>query len=238
LVDISAGTGLLAVALGHLASHYVATDIPDFVPLIRKNIQLNHNLVIQSRKSVGSGSFGFGFVDAAPNVSTEPLDWLLVHDTPAPARHKLELELILFPPPPSASNQLDGPSLNPKHDHDHGHGTGLILVVDCIYHPSLIPPLLSTLDHLAARPSSLSSTQDHTHAHGPDVLVVAELRSEDVIREFLEGWRALEGWTIWSLNTGDVSGDSDDEDGLASFSARYGVWLGRKSSNWSSTRLE
>jgi hypothetical protein len=229
LIVVSAGTGLLAVALGHLTSHYVATDIPDLVPLIRKNILLNHDLIVQNHKSIKSASSG----SVAPNVSAEPLDWLLIHDTPVSSRHKLNL------PPLAAASDAD--VIN--HDNDHNHGMGLILVVDCIYHPSLIPPLLSTLDHLARRrldiPSTSSSAQDLDAAgagagtpgeDGADILVVAELRSEDVIREFLEGWRALEGWTIWSLNTGDDDTLDDDgsSGGLAGFSSRYGVWLGRQ----------
>lgn len=61
-----------------------------------------------------------------------------------------------------------------------------MLIVDCIYHPSLLPALVVTIDHLA--------TSEKTA-----VLVVVELRAEDVVREFLDLWLAAgEGaWEIW-----------------------------------------
>ena len=66
----------------------------------------------------------------------------------------------------------------------------LLLVVDCIYHPSLLPALVETIDYL--------SIPDRT-----TVLVVVELRAEDVIREFLELWLGAGGkgiWEIWHVN--------------------------------------
>ncbi len=74
----------------------------------------------------------------------------------------------------------------------------VLLVVDCIYHPALVRPLLTTLTALA--------TPRHTVA-----VVVAELRAEDVLREFLQEWVAL-GWRVWSVG----------EDSLC---ARWGMWV-------------
>jgi protein N-lysine methyltransferase METTL21D len=61
----------------------------------------------------------------------------------------------------------------------------ILLVVDCIYHPTLVRPLLTTMTALTA--------PGHTLA-----LVVAELRAEDALRNFLEGWIGL-GWHVWSV---------------------------------------
>lgn len=74
----------------------------------------------------------------------------------------------------------------------------VLLAVDCIYHPALVRPLLTTLTALA--------TPLHTAA-----VVVAELRAEDVLREFLQGWMEL-GWRVWSVG----------EDLLG---ARWGMWV-------------
>jgi protein N-lysine methyltransferase METTL21D len=74
----------------------------------------------------------------------------------------------------------------------------VLLAVDCIYHPALIRPLLTTLTALA--------TPQHTVA-----VVVVELRAEDVLREFLQEWIAL-GWCVWSVG----------EDLLG---ARWGMWV-------------
>lgn len=61
----------------------------------------------------------------------------------------------------------------------------ILLVVDCIYHPTLVRPLLTTMTAI--------NEPGHTLA-----LVVAELRAEDALRDFLEGWIGL-GWHVWSI---------------------------------------
>ncbi|GJE95861.1 Diaminohydroxyphosphoribosylamino-pyrimidine deaminase-like protein [Phanerochaete sordida] len=93
-----------------------------------------------------------------PNVSAEPLDWVALQNCSASKRQTA----YSYPP-------ID-----------------LLLVVDCIYHPSLLPALVDTIDYL--------STPERTV-----VLVVVELRAEDVVREFLELWLAASGgsWDIW-----------------------------------------
>jgi len=74
----------------------------------------------------------------------------------------------------------------------------VLLIVDCIYHPTLVRPLLTTMTAIAA--------PRHTVA-----VVVAELRAEDVLREFLEGWIEL-GWRVWSVAEGVLG-------------ARWGMWV-------------
>jgi hypothetical protein len=78
----------------------------------------------------------------------------------------------------------------------------LILVVDCVYNSSLLPALVETIDFLA--------TPNQTA-----VLVVVELRQEDVIREFLEMWIARDAWQIWRV-------------GFGFLGSRYAVWAGWK----------
>jgi protein N-lysine methyltransferase METTL21D len=72
----------------------------------------------------------------------------------------------------------------------HVDPPNILLAVDCIYHPELVRPLLTTVTALAA------PTLRHTVA-----LVVAELRGEDALRDFLEGWIGL-GWRVWSVAEG------------------------------------
>ncbi|KAL4250006.1 hypothetical protein ABKN59_005937 [Abortiporus biennis] len=110
------------------------------------------------------------------SVTAEPLDWVVLHQH-APSRKPI----YSFEP------------------------VDLLLVVDCIYHPSLLPSLVHTIDYL--------TTPGRTA-----VLVLVELRAEDVIREFLERWLKIssEGsWEIWHVNGG-VEGP-------------YAMWLGWKS---------
>ncbi|EAU90214.2 hypothetical protein CC1G_05752 [Coprinopsis cinerea okayama7 len=113
-----------------------------------------------------------------PNISAEPLDWIALHSSTPAQRAKLF-------------------SNDPPVD--------LILVVDCIYHPSLIPPLLSTIDHV--------TIPDRT-----TVLVLSELRSEEVLREFLLSWLDIPGWKIWHVG-GDLLQNK-----------RYVMWTGWKPS--------
>ncbi|VDC03572.1 unnamed protein product [Peniophora sp. CBMAI 1063] len=82
----------------------------------------------------------------------------------------------------------------------------LILAVDCIYNPSLVPPLLSMISQLC--------TPNRTIA-----LVVSELRSEDVMREFMGGWlgREEEGWKLYSVN---------GEGAECLLGPRYAIWVG------------
>ncbi|KAI0818479.1 putative methyltransferase-domain-containing protein [Trametes gibbosa] len=173
VVELGAGTGLLAVVLSPFARHYTVTDIEDLVPLIRKNIarNLSHPPTSPS-KSKGPHSPS----SANSNVTAIALDWVEIRNATPALRRKLAPE----------------------------EPADLILVVDCIYHPSLIPPLLSTIDCLAV-PGQTA------------VLVVVELRAEDVVREFLQGWLELSSagdWEIWSIG-GTLKGP-------------YAVWVGWK----------
>ena len=161
----SAGTGLLGIVLSPLVRRYVLTDIPDLLPLIRKNLALNFN---------GWPSLILGIPGS--NVEAESLDWLQIHGTPLPTRTRIF---------PLATAPLD-----------------LILVVDCVYNPSLLPALVETIDFLAT-PGKTA------------VLVVVELRQEDVVREFLELWIMKGGWEIWRVGSGFLG-------------VRYAVWMGWK----------
>ncbi|KZP30518.1 hypothetical protein FIBSPDRAFT_725793 [Athelia psychrophila] len=77
----------------------------------------------------------------------------------------------------------------------------LILAVDCIYNPALLPALVDTLDWVA------------DSGAGTQALVVMELRQEDVVREFLALWLAR-GWEVRRV------------EGL--LGGRYVVWVGCK----------
>jgi SAM-dependent methyltransferase len=122
-----------------------------------------------------------GILAPGHNVFVDELNWETLHSTPPRRRPQL------FPPPPSPFD--------------------IVLVVDCIYHPSLLPPLLATIDHV--------STPGTTA-----VLVVMELRAEDVTREFLEGWLALGRgeWEIWRIENESMLGKDQP----------YVMWVGWK----------
>ncbi|KZT04576.1 uncharacterized protein LAESUDRAFT_657570 [Laetiporus sulphureus 93-53] len=161
VLELGTGTGLLAIVLSRIVARYTATDIEALVPLIRKNLTLNRPKLPPSpspkhRRVHSRGDTAHS--DLLANVIVEALDWEMLHRASAHARRSL----YKFPP-------ID-----------------ILLVVDCIYHPSLLPALLSTIDHL--------TTPELTA-----VLVVTELRAEDVVREFLERWLALSPEGAWKV---------------------------------------
>ncbi|KAL4066089.1 hypothetical protein J3A83DRAFT_4433057 [Scleroderma citrinum] len=118
------------------------------------------------------------------NLSVEELDWLtLTSLTPGPSRKR-------YCPSPTVISEDNGV-------------WDLVLAVDCIYHPSLIPPLVDTIGTV--------STPGQTW-----VLVVVELRQEDVAREFLDLWLKHDGgnWSITRI------------DGL--LDPNFAIWVGHK----------
>ncbi|KZT68238.1 hypothetical protein DAEQUDRAFT_671766 [Daedalea quercina L-15889] len=182
ILELGAGTGLLGIALSPIVARYTLTDIDALVPLIQKNLAHNRSLPSLFRSTTGTRRPAHGAISSAlthqeSQVCVEALDWEVLHGA-SPA---LRRSSFRYPP-------ID-----------------LLLVVDCIYHPSLLPALLSTIDHL--------TTPGMTA-----VLVVVELRAEDVVREFIAGWLALASdeisWQVWSI--------SEVLDGP------YAVWLGWK----------
>lgn len=116
------------------------------------------------------------------NLSVEELDWLTLSSlSPGLPRTR-------YCPLPVTSESNDA--------------WDLVLVVDCIYHPSLISPLVDTIGAV--------STPGRTW-----VLVVVELRQEDVVREFLDLWlkHDVGNWSITRM-------DLLDEN--------YAVWAGHR----------
>lgn len=135
VLELGAGTGLLALALGPLVARYTATDLDFLVPLMRKNFTLN---------------------DTPETVFAEPLDWIALQSLPAAKR-----------PSPA--------------------GVSLVLAVDTLYNPALVPSFVAALEHYTSG--------------GACALVVCELRSEDVIRDFLEAWLSSGKWQIYRIGS-------------------------------------
>ena len=154
------GTGLLSILFSPLVRRYTVTDIPELMPLIKKNISMNISNMSRS------------------NTVAQDLDWITLQSTPATLRAKaFSFEVI-----------------------------DLLLVVDCVYHPSLVSPLVDAMQYL--------TTPGKT-----TVVVVVELRMEDVVREFLETWlRSDPRWQIWSL-------------GEHKLDSAYALWMGRLQEN-------
>lgn len=98
------------------------------------------------------------------NISVEELDWETLLSLPPTGRSRY------YPKPPEPNAKWD-----------------LVLIVDCIYHPSLLPALVETIEAV--------STAGKTWA-----LVIVELRQEDVVREFLERWLNKGTWQLFRVD--------------------------------------
>ena len=162
--------------LAPLVRTYTITDIRPLLPLIRKNVSLNSR----------DGSLG----KSKSNITIEELDWLA---------------LTSLPPGTARARYCPVPRVSDTRPESNDHGAwDLVLVVDCIYNPSLLPALVDAIDTV--------STVGRTW-----VLVVAELRQEDVLREFLDLWlkQSSGSWEIMRV------------EGLLDM--HFVVWAGRKS---------
>lgn len=127
------------------------------------------------------------------NITIEELDWLALASLPsgtAQARYR--------PVPNVTSTSELEPTNHTAWD--------LVFAVDCIYNPSLLPALVDAIDGV--------STAGRTW-----VFVVAELRQEDVLREFLDLWLKMASgrWEITRV------------EGLLGM--HFVVWVGRKRPN-------
>jgi predicted nicotinamide N-methyase len=179
VLELGSGTGLLGLILAPFTGHHTCTDLPELVPLIKKNILLNGNLLSES----------------PDRLSYDALNWNDVYECPPTARERLFLKGLSETC--TGENMNEG-ILNPGFD--------LILAVDCVYNPSLISPLLTTID--------LYTVPERTA-----VLVVMELRDEDVLREFLTQWSGMPGWEIWSVG---------NETHPSLLDERFSMWIGFK----------
>ncbi|KDQ50695.1 hypothetical protein JAAARDRAFT_41777 [Jaapia argillacea MUCL 33604] len=261
ILELGAGTGLLSIAFAPLVQSYTVTDIAELVPLIRKNVAMNfptsatssildyHSHHAQERQRSGHSRLRDARGDHPPSHGHSSPSHSRPHSNHSTPSHSRPHS----PPPqshPNSSNivveDLDWITFPSSRKHNVNAGVkgdgeiDLILAVDCIYHPSLIAPLVNTIHALSnstpplptphvvqvKEPEGvdpLGSSGEADRKRTPLVLVLAELRAEDVIREFLDTWlnvsssqNPAEGgeWEIWSV--GEALGMDE----------WYGVWVG------------
>jgi len=144
-------------------------------PLVRRYTATDiEPLIPLIRKNIALNFPGWPNQSSGSNIGVEELDWQALESTPISQRKMV----FNFEP------------------------VDLILAVDCIYHPSLLSSIITTIDYL--------SIPGRTTA-----LIISELRAEDVIREFVEIWLSKPGWEIWRI----------PNEGLGK---HYAIWMGRK----------
>ncbi|KAL5492424.1 RKM5 [Sanghuangporus weigelae] len=258
VLELGAGTGLLSLVFAPWVHHYTATDLDYLVPLIRKNVSTNLPVVQQafrdtthskkyptpsssSSSKILKRATGFRRSEDSSNinaninirrnesffdpiqVTVEPLDWLELH------RHRQRASPRHGSGGANSTTILTGRS-NTAFRLAHADPPELIVIADCVYNPALIPCLLSAMEHYATPARTC-------------VLVAVELRSADVVREFLESWAGLGGWEIWRVGrtaVGSRGSDADRESdggGDADVHANDG-WLGVDFAVWVGWKLE
>ncbi|KAG8846832.1 hypothetical protein FRB91_000416 [Serendipita sp. 411] len=184
VLELGAGTGLLGLILGPLVALWTCTDLPEMVPLIKKNHALN-------RDSTMGGSLG-----------TEALDWNKLYECAFAARKRM------FPISSFSSISGDRPITRELESDTEDRDIDLVLAVDCVYNPSLIPPLLTTIDHFSSPNKTI-------------VMVVMELRDDEVVRQFLTQWCMMPAWEVWRIG---------DDRNQVFLDERFVIWIGLKGS--------
>lgn len=195
------------------ANHYTITDLDYLVPLIQKNVTTNRSNISQvaRRARAGSTHKSTNLPDSrvSDNITIESLDWLQIHEAMKSSRK--------LPWPLQEQDQIS-----------------LVLAVDCIYNPSLIPAFIDTLDYFA---TSRTAFTGHSEPDGwgdqyercPCVVVAVELRAEDVLREFLQKWLAKGGWSIWRVDWDQgAAGRGPGEQAEGGLDVCFAVWVGWK----------
>lgn len=245
VLELGSGTGVLSVLLGPHTRRWIATDLPELVPLIDKNIKMNQN------DNSGSSPKKKKQTSSQPGVSivANELDWLSIADTDARSRARARARQHIQLPPLLAQIPAYKASPSSQHHSDahamviqepststqpHFH---LILAVDTLYNTSLVPSFVAVLDEFALPP--YLPQLDVSPTDPTLVLVVSELRDEEVLRSFLVSWLALDGWEIWrvgnalsffekDITTTGENSENEDATRINMLDGPFVVWAGWK----------
>lgn len=236
VLELGAGTGVLGVLLAPYVGRYLATDLPELLPLIRKNIEHNFPHSEPTHTTVKTSSHGHrrpkarklhsGASESSSTIlETQPLDWLALEATQpgSKARARSRAHVVFDNSdthPISSSSLREAGSGNPHFD--------LILAVDTLYNPALVPSFLAVIQEFATPEEELG---DGTKLPPTHVIVVCELRDEDVLRDFLDGWLKLGQWEIWRIGGGSSEDESTHQaegNGTRFIDGPFVAWVGWK----------
>lgn len=123
VLELGAGTGVLASLIAPLAGAYTATDRRENLKLVQRNVANNALVAIKAATKALGG-------ERQP-ATTDELDWEQISAARARAQAKGEAYAL--------------PASSPGADAD------LVLGVDCIYNEHLVQPLVDTLAAACAR---------------------------------------------------------------------------------------
>lgn len=164
VIDLGSGTGLLSLQMLHLGFNSLATDLATItLRILAANLRRN---TLEGRKGVGVEVGG----DGGARIKAATLDW--THD---PDAWDFQAQDVT-PVPPSFFEMTPARTSPASETNVFEPPFDLILTSDSLYHPSLLQPLLSTLQSL-----SLLSTQQGTK---PLIYLALENRDPLLIAQF------------------------------------------------------
>ncbi|EYE95656.1 S-adenosylmethionine-dependent methyltransferase [Aspergillus ruber CBS 135680] len=185
VVELGCGiAGLVALSLGPLVQHYVATDQEYVHRLLRENLEENKSIVYKQKSGGSKGKSGKkkGASKQAQsdesNISFTSLDW-----------------------------ELDAPDLLKKsvgiaseNDDEEDNGFDLLLSCDCIYNEALIVPFVRTCaDICRLRPAYHPEKAADERGKNPTICIIAQKqRTPDVFEAWLE--ETLKIFWVWRLS--------------------------------------
>ncbi|KAK1924505.1 hypothetical protein DB88DRAFT_490695 [Papiliotrema laurentii] len=214
VLELGAGTGLLAVLLSPLCAEYTASDRLENLKLVHRNLELNGLAPRSSSLPSPSASTGkskrkdpgkAAGVIATQRTVLEEIDWVAVSNQRLRAEARSPTKTLRpLPSSPTLAKTPLSPHRAARSLSGHIDSSGgdkgdirsdeydLVLAVDCIYNENLVKPLVDTLN--AYCPPGGNTV----------VWVVVELRSSDVLTLFMDTWLSdsLSGdhpWTIVRL---------------------------------------
>lgn len=174
----------MALSLGPLVQHYVATDQEYVHRLLRENLEENKSIVYKQKSGGSKGKSGKkkGASKQAQsdesNISFTSLDW-----------------------------ELDAPDLLKKsvgiaseNDDEEDNGFDLLLSCDCIYNEALIVPFVRTCaDICRLRPAYHPEKAADERGKNPTICIIAQKqRTPDVFEAWLE--ETLKIFWVWRLS--------------------------------------
>jgi predicted nicotinamide N-methyase len=191
VLELGAGTGLLAVLLSPLCAEYTASDRLENLKLVHRNLELNGLAPRSSSLPSPSASTGkskrkdpgkAAGVIATQRTVLEEIDWVAVSDQRLRAEARSPTKTLRpLPSSPTLAKTPLSPHRTAQSLSGHIDSSGgdmgdirsdeydLVLAVDCIYNENLVKPLVDTLN--AYCPPGGNTV----------VWVVVELRSSDVV---------------------------------------------------------
>ncbi|KAI0737668.1 hypothetical protein BC629DRAFT_1687283 [Irpex lacteus] len=194
VIELGSGIGLTALAMCSLGWDVFATDLPAVVDsVLLQNIATN-----LPNLPAGSGTIEVRILD----WNVPPVEWIWQDNRVIGSETR-------------KPSEYNAPQLAPAFD--------LIISADTVYSPSLVAPLLRTIDHL----STLTSGDEATRTQQPAIFVCLERRDPIVIEQLLDEAKKTytveqvpERTMLQAMEKNGLAWIKDDWDGLEIWSFR------------------